>query len=219
MIHQLTDLSDADTAANARLRREGTSKLVAACRSVGVQRMVAQSIAWAYAPSPGPAGESTPLDLAAADPRRTTVDAVAALESAVLSMSGGVVLRYGMLYGPDTWFVPGGLQAEAAASGRLVADSSITSFLHVNDAASVAVEALDWTPGVYNVVDDEPATAAQWVPDFCAFLGVDAPAPSEARVPWASGATNGSARAQGWAPSHSTWRGNWGARPEWVTVR
>lgn len=211
VIHQLTDLSNVDTAANARLRREGTANLVAASRAAGVQRMVAQSIAWAYAASTSPAGESTPLDLAVPEPRRTAVDAVAALESAVLSLSEGVVLRYGMLYGPDTWFVPGGLTAEAVARGRLVADRSVTSFLHVDDAATAAAEALDWNPGVYNVVDDEPATAAQWVPDFCAFLDVDAPAPSEARVPWASGATNASARAKGWAPSHSTWRNTWGA--------
>ena len=64
VIHQLTDLGNADTAANARLRREGTSNLVVASRAVGVQRMVAQSIAWAYAGSPGPADEGTPLDLA-----------------------------------------------------------------------------------------------------------------------------------------------------------
>ena len=219
VIHQLTDLENADSAANARLRREGTANLVAASRAAGVRRMVAQSIAWAYAPAdaavPGPthepADELTPLDLNAAEPRVTIVDAVAALEDAVSGMPMGVVLRYGMLYGPDTWFQPGGPRADAAAEGRLAADRSVTSFLHVDDAAAAAVQALGWAPGTYNVVDDEPAMGIEWVPDFCRFLGLPAPEPSQARAAWASGATNRLARNQGWAPLHPTWRGTWGA--------
>ena len=219
VVHQLTDLENADSAANARLRREGTANLVAASRTAGVRRMVAQSIAWAYAPADlavpgrahGPADESTPLDLAATEPRVTTVEAVAALEDAVSGMPEGVVLRYGMLYGPDTWFEPGGLRAEAAAERRLAADRSVTSFLHVDDAAAAAVQAFGWAPGTYNVVDDEPAMGIQWVPDFCRFLGLPAPEPSQGRAAWASGATNRLARERGWVPLHPTWRGNWGA--------
>jgi nucleoside-diphosphate-sugar epimerase len=219
VIHQLTDLGNADSSANARLRREGTANLVAASRAVGVRRIVAQSIAWAYAPAdtavPGPthrpADESTPLDLTAAEPRLTTVEAVATLEDAVSDMPEGVVLRYGTLYGPDTWFQPGGPRADAAAEGRLAADRSVTSFLHADDAAAAAVQALGWTPGTYNVVDDEPAMGIQWVPDFCRFLGLPAPEPSREHAAWASGATNRLARKQDWAPLHPTWRGNWGA--------
>ena len=219
VIHQLTDLENSDSAANARLRREGTANLVAASRAAGVRRMVAQSIAWAYGPAeavvPGPthapADESAPLDLTAAEPRVTTVEAVAALEDAVSGMPEGVVLRYGMLYGPDTWFQPGGPRAEAAAEGRLAADRSVTSVLHVDDAAAAAVQALGWAPGTYNVVDDEPAMGIQWVPDFCRFLGLSAPEPSQERGAREGGATNGLAREQGWVPLHPTWRGNWGA--------
>jgi nucleoside-diphosphate-sugar epimerase len=219
VIHQLTDLEKADLAANARLRREGTANLVAASRAAGVRRMVAQSIAWAYAPADaalpgpthGPADESTPLDLTAAEPRATTVEAVATLEEAVSGMPEGVVLRYGMLYGPDTWFQPGGPRAGAAAEGRLAADRAVTSFLHVDDAAAAAVQALGWAPGTYNVVDDEPAMGIQWVPDFCRFLGLSSPEPSQEGAAWASGATSRLARSQNWAPLHPTWRGNWGA--------
>lgn len=209
VIHQLTDLGDADVAANARLRRDGTANLVAACQAAGVLRMVVQSIAWAYAPTPRPADETDPLDLTAEEPRLTTVEGVAALEEATHEMPEGVVLRYGMLYGPDTWFEPGALRAEAATRGELAADLSVTSFVHVDDAASAAVRALEWQPGTYNVVDDEPAAGEQWVPDFCRFVGAPTPEPNAQRLPWASGATNAAAGRQGWHPMHPTWRGNW----------
>ena len=211
VIHQLTDLGKADSAANARLRRVGTANLVAASKAAGVRRMVAQSIAWAYAPATHLADETAPLDLSADEPRRTTVEAVATLEAAVLDMPDPVVLRYGMLYGPDTWFEPGGPRAKAAAHGELVADRSVTSFVHVADAARAAVQALGWRPDIYNIVDDEPAAGIRWVPDFCKFMSVAPPPLKTERAPWASGAANGLARGQGWAPLHPTWRGNWGA--------
>ena len=84
-----------DFAANSRLRIEGTRNLVDAALAVGVQRMIAQSIAWIYVPGPGPAREQEPLDLAAAPPRGATVAAVHALENAVEEMPVGLVLRYG----------------------------------------------------------------------------------------------------------------------------
>lgn len=212
VMHQLTDLAKGDSAANARMRRLGTANLVAAALDGGAESMVAQSIAWAYAPSVGPADEGTPLDLRATEPRLTTVAAVGALEAAVRRMPQAVVLRYGMLYGPDTWFTRTGRQAVAARDARLVADRSVTSFLHVDDAVTAAVLGMGWPTGVVNVVDDEPAAAVDWVPDFCGF--VEAPAPMEVddAAPWAHGATNARARQLGWEPRHPSWRGNWGVR-------
>jgi nucleoside-diphosphate-sugar epimerase len=208
VIHQLTDLSAVDTAANARLRIHGTRNLVDAARIAGVERMVAQSIAWAYAPGDGPAAEDVPLDLDAAPPRRTTVDGVAALEAAVTRLPEGVVLRYGLLYGPGTWFSAGGIGAENARAGRLAADDDVTSFLHVDDAAAAAADALNWPPGPVNVCDDEPAAGRDWVPAFCAEVG--APAPDTGAgpgAPWARGADNGRARRElGWIPGRPTWR-------------
>lgn len=208
VIHQLTDLSASDTAANARLRIHGTRNLVDAARIAGVERMVAQSIAWAYAPGDGPATEDVPLDLEAALPRQTTVEGVAALEAAVAGLPEGVVLRYGLLYGPGTWFAAGGAGAENARAGRLAADDDVTSFLHVDDAAAAAAEALDWPPGPVNVCDDEPAAGRDWVPALCAELGAPTPAPVPGPgVPWARGADNGRARRElGWSPRHPTWR-------------
>jgi nucleoside-diphosphate-sugar epimerase len=207
VVHQLTDLAAADTAANARLRIHGTGNLVAAARAAGVRRIVAQSIAWAYQPGPAPADEAVYLDFGADEPRRTTVVGVAALERAARHLPEWVVLRYGMLYGPDTWFAPDGARADDARAGRLWADGDVTSFVHVDDAARAAVDALDWPSGAVNVCDDEPAAAREWVPEFCAAVGAPPPLMREARAPWARGADNRRARELGWTPDHPTWRG------------
>jgi nucleoside-diphosphate-sugar epimerase len=210
VVHQLTDLREQDSGANARLRREGTANLIAAAIDAGVGRVVAQSIAWAYAPTEEPAVEDMPLDLSSTGARLTTVSAVDALETAVLTGPNGVVLRYGMLYGPGTWFTRTGSQARAARDGRVTADRSATSFVHVEDAAAAAVDAIEWPSGAVNIVDDEPARALDWVPDFCRFAGAPPPRVTPGRVPWATGAANTLARSLGWVPRHPTWRGNWG---------
>jgi nucleoside-diphosphate-sugar epimerase len=208
VVQQLTDLGAADLAANAELRVTGTRHLVDAALAAGVRRIVAQSIAWAYAGGDDPAGEETALDLDALEPRATTVRGVAALEATVREAPEWVVLRYGMFYGPGTWFAPDGLRADDARAGRMVADGDVTSFLHVDDAAAAAVAALGWPSGAVNVCDDEPAAARDWVPAFCASVGAPPPPVSDApRRPWARGADNRRARDQlGWAPRHASWR-------------
>jgi nucleoside-diphosphate-sugar epimerase len=208
VVHQLTDLGSADLAANAELRVTGTRNLVDAALAAGARRVVAQSIAWAYAGGDSPADEDTPLDLDAPEPRATTVRGVAALEAAVREAPEWVVLRYGMFHGPGTWFAPDGLRAADALAGRLVADRDVTSFLHVDDAAAAAVAALEWPSGAVNVCDDEPAAALDWVPAFCASVGAPPPPVSDApRRRWARGADNRRAREQlGWTPRHRSWR-------------
>ena len=133
VIHQLTDLPDVSDPAqmavvrekNARLRIEGTRNLMAAAKAAGVRRVVAQSIAFIYAPGPKPHREDDPLDQSEA--QRMTIAGVMALEDAVLNTPGidGIVLRYGRLYGPGTWFDkpggPGPLTADAAAQAALLA--------------------------------------------------------------------------------------------------
>jgi nucleoside-diphosphate-sugar epimerase len=208
VVHQLTDLRAGNSASNAALRRDGTRNLVDAARAAGVGRLVAQSIAWVYEPGDDPATEDVPLDLGADEARQTSVEGVAALEGAAAEMPEWVVLRYGLLYGPDTWYAPDGLRADEARAGRLTADADVSSFVHVDDAASAAVEALDWPSGIVNVCDDEPATGREWVPVFCAAAG--APPPPEddaARHAWARGASNAKARRDlGWTPHHPSWR-------------
>jgi nucleoside-diphosphate-sugar epimerase len=208
VMHQLTDLAAGDRSANARLRTVGTRNLVDAAKAAGVRRMVAQSISWAYEPGVEPATEDTPLDLASGPDRRGMVEGVANLENAVQEMPEWVLLRYGTLYGPETWYESGGLMATAARDGRLPATADISSFVHVDDAARAAVAALHWPSGPVNICDDEPAPGYEWVPVFCALAGLQEPALVEGeRAGWARGADNTRARKTlGWVPGRKSWR-------------
>lgn len=203
VVHLLTDLSGSDFAANARLRVEGTANLVAASRSAGVARMVAESIAWAYRPGRTPAGEDEPLALDGAT-GGPALASIGALESAVAGLGDAVVLRYGLLYGPGTWYWPGGAQVEALREGRFVATTAWTSFVHVDDAAAATEAALGWPAGVYNVVDDEPTHVREWGPLVARAAGAPGTAPAardEGRA-----ASNARARELGWRPRQATWR-------------
>jgi nucleoside-diphosphate-sugar epimerase len=152
VLHQLTDLPPALDPArmaeavgrNARIRTEGTANLVAAALAARVPRMVAQSIAWAYAPGEGARREEDPLDLAAEGARAVSVRGVAELERLVLRSPPleGIVLRYGQIYGPGT--------GADDASGK-------STPLHVDAAAWAAVLALgDVEPGIYNISEPGP---------------------------------------------------------------
>jgi nucleoside-diphosphate-sugar epimerase len=215
VMHQLTALADRDFTANARIRTVGTRNLVDAALNAGVERVIAQSIAWMYEPGDKPADESVPLDLTAPAPRRSGVEAVTALETVVREVPGWVVLRYGLLYGHGTWYAPGALMAEEAHGGRLVADRDVSSFLHVDDAAEAAVQALTWPSGAVNICDDEPAPGTEWVPAFCRAVGAPPPRPvdpGEDRHGWARGADNGYARGElHWAPGVPSWRDGFAA--------
>jgi nucleoside-diphosphate-sugar epimerase len=219
VIHQLTDLSDADGEATNRLRREGTRNLVDAAKSAGVKRIIAQSISWAYAPGENPADETVPLDIGAAQPRGGMVDGIRALEEKAAEMDTAVLLRYGILYGAGTWYALGGAVAAALAGdpaarflGRIEADLSVSSFVHVVDAARAAVAALDWPTGPVNIVDDEPAQAREWLPVLATALGLPAPEIRSGRQSWARGASNGLARSRGWQPEYATWRSGFAAQ-------
>lgn len=220
VIHQLTDLSGGVTDANARIRQVGTRNLVDAARAAGADAMIAQSICWAYAAGPDPAAEDVPLDLAADGSRGVSVAAVAALENAVAELPAWVVLRYGLLYGPGTWYAADGMVADRARAGELTADADVSSFVHVDDAAAAAVAALGWPSGAVNVCDDEPAAGLAWLPVYCAAVGAPAPATAPGntadtasagtaagRHGWARGASSRHARRDlGWTPSRPSWR-------------
>jgi nucleoside-diphosphate-sugar epimerase len=202
IMHQLTDLAGSDFAANARLRIDGTDHLVAAARAAGIDRMIAQSVAWACAPGPGPADETTPY--ARDDQGRPAYPPVEHLETAVLGLPGGVALRYGLLYGPGTWYDRGGSQFERARAGTVTATTDRTSFVHVEDAADATVLALDWPAGVINIVDDEPCRAEDWAPVLVAAAGgITAKVDSRAE---GRAASNAKARRLGWTPRHPSWR-------------
>lgn len=198
VIHQLTDLAALDFAGNARVRIEGTRNLVDAALACGVERMVAQSIAWVVAPGTTPATEDEPL-------AEDATPGVRELEAAVAEVPVGVVLRYGMLYGPGTWFARDGAHADSARKGGLGATAEVTGFVHVDDAAAAAVDALAWSAGVVNVVDDEPARAEEWMPAFAAAVGAPPPAIPAFESPGRP-ISNARARSLGWVPRHASWR-------------
>jgi nucleoside-diphosphate-sugar epimerase len=220
VMHQLTDLGGGDRAANSAIRITGTRNLTDAALAAGVGRIVAQSICWAYEGGDEPATETTPLDLHGDPSRLSTVRGVAALERTVREVPEWVVLRYGLLYGPDTWYTDGGLLADTARAGRLPADADVNSFVHVDDAAAAAVAALSWPSGAVNVCDDEPAAGRDWVPAFCRSVGAPAPrpVPDAPRHDWARGADNHLARKElGWTPRCLSWRD--GFASSWPAAR
>ena len=154
VIHQLTDLSSgpgtpgypAAQEANRRLRIEGTANLMRAAKLAGVRRAIAQSIAFIYAAGEGARTEEDPLDLAAEGVRQLTVQGITALEREVLKTQGidGVVLRYGYLYGPGTWY----------------ATPPKPPSVHVDAAAHAALLAVSRGADVYNIAEDDGAVSS-----------------------------------------------------------
>jgi nucleoside-diphosphate-sugar epimerase len=207
--------------ATNRLRIEGTRNLVGAARSGGARRLLAESIAFVYrAEGDRVKGEDAPIE-----DRSGPGVAVADMERQVLE-SGleGVVLRYGFLYGPGTHFDHGNQEAVEVERRRFPivgAGTGTFSFVHAADAGAATATAVEkGAPGIYNVVDDEPAPVAEWLPVYAEALGAKPPR----RVPvWLArlvaggeiaegaielrGASNAKAKRElGWQPRHASWR-------------
>jgi nucleoside-diphosphate-sugar epimerase len=229
IVHALTDLPEEinmrrferDVQSTGRLRREGTRNLLAAARAAGVRGIVAESIAFIYAPEGDRVkDEDAPLAIATLP---SAAEPIADLERQVLE-AGGIVLRYGQLYGPGTGFAKDGAWAANLRRRRLPivgAGSGVFSFLHVDDAASATVAALGREgPATYNVVDDDPAPIHEWAPVYA--RAVDAPKPWHAPA-WVGrlaagriavemmqelrGASNARIKRElGWEPTYASWR-------------
>jgi nucleoside-diphosphate-sugar epimerase len=235
IIHELTSIGgmdmrhfDRDFALTNRLRTEGTDNLLSAGRAAGVSRFVAQSYtSWPYARVGGKIKrEDDPLDPTPAKEMRESLAAIRHLEQAVTGAEWtvGIVLRYGAFYGPGTSLAPGGEQYEMVRRRKIpvVGDGAgVWSFIHIGDAAEATVAALErGERGIYNIVDDDPAAVAEWLPGLAAQIG----APKPWRVPRfvgrmfageagvvmmteARGASNDKAkRSLGWTPQHASWR-------------
>jgi nucleoside-diphosphate-sugar epimerase len=236
IVHQLTAIPatldlrhfDRDFALTNRLRTEGTDYLLSAGQAVGVRRFVAQSYgAWPYARTGGPVkSEEDALDPTPAREMREGLAAIGHLEAAVLGAewTEGIVLRYGAFYGPGTSLAPGSEQVELVRRRKfpLVGDGGgVWSFVHVADAAEATVAAVErGSRGVYNVVDDDPAPVAEWLPALAQELGAKRPMwvprfigrlfAGEAGVVMMTelrGASNAKAKRElGWQPKHPSWR-------------
>jgi nucleoside-diphosphate-sugar epimerase len=210
---------------NNRVRTEGTRILVGAARATGARRFVAQSIAFAYAPTGDRVKEEdAPLFTDAPPPTGGLVAAIVEHEQRVTGTPEieGLVLRYGMLYGPGTYHDRRGSTAADIVAGRVQLVDGATgmySWLHVDDAASAAVAALErGAPGIYNVVDDEPAAQPDWLPVLAQALRADPPAAAEMPPPPDTpemslrGASNAKAKRElGWRPRYASWRDGFAA--------
>lgn len=235
IVHELTALSDVDLrhfersfAPTNRLRTEGTDHLLSAGRAVGVRRFVIQSFAgWPSARSGGPVKtEDDPLDPAPAQPMRRAFAAIRYLEDAVVNAdwTEGIVLRYGGFYGPGTSLDADSEYFEQIRKRRfpVVGDGAgVWSFIHIEDAADATAAAVQrGRRGIYNIVDDEPARVADWLPALAGTLGAKPPhrlprvlgrllAGEAAAVMMTEvrGASNAKAKRElGWQPGHPSWR-------------
>jgi len=209
-----------------RIRTEGGGNLLEAARAAGARRFVTQSIAFLYAPEGDMVKdeEGRPSTDAPA-PFGDGVRAMVSHERAVLDADGieGLVLRYGWFYGPGTYYAADGSIAEMVRKRRfpvLGGSDGLFSFIQIEDAASATVAACErGEPGIYNVVDDEPATVAQWLPAYAEALGAKRPwrvpgfigrllGGTAARMTIGlRGASNAKARRElGWEPRYASWR-------------
>jgi 2-alkyl-3-oxoalkanoate reductase len=231
VVHQMTALSgsadlkhfDDTFATTNRLRTEGTDHLLAAAEAVGARRFVAQSYAgWPAAREGGPVKtEEDPLDPHPPAAQAQSLAAIRHVERAVRDRSPeGLVLRYGGFYGPGASDPM--VDLVRARKLPLVGDGAgVWSFVHIDDAAAATVLAVEGgAPGVYNVVDDDPAPVSEWLPHLAACLGARPPrhlpvwfarlAAGEAGVSMMTqirGASNAKARALlGWEPVWRSWR-------------
>ena len=230
VVHQLTafprefDPEKIDYEPVNRLRTEGTRNLTAAAQAAGARRIVAQSIAFLYAPEGDRIQDESGRPWTDAPGKFASAVAALVEHERLITEAGGVVLRYGQFYGPGTYF------SREGSTGRVVSKrkfpivgrgDGMTSFIAVDDAAAATVAAIEGgATGVFNVVDDEPAPLREWLPVFAEAIG----APPPRRVPvWIArflagrmtlalvtegrGADNSRAKRElGWQPRRPSWR-------------
>ena len=231
IIHQMTALSatpdmrhfDRWFGATNALRIAGTRHLLAAAQAAGVTRFLAQSYTgWTVArTNSAPATEDEMLDPNPLPAQRETLTAIRVLELNVLGAPlTGIVLRYGSFYGAGVWDALVAMVRKRMLP--VIGDGAgMWSWIHVDDAAAATIAALErGEQGIYNVVDDEPARAAEWIPHLAELAGAKPPL----RVPvWlgrllagdvvvrmmtdARGVSNEKAkRVLDWRPQWSSWR-------------
>ncbi|MBR0839940.1 NAD(P)-dependent oxidoreductase [Bradyrhizobium liaoningense] len=226
---QIVEFMPKDT----RLHREGGSNLLVAAEELGVRRYIMQSKGFYLKTSKGQlADESARFGYDAPGEVGKSARAIGEYEDRVLASSSleGVVLRYGFFYGPGTWYRPDGAVADQLRKGEAAiigAGNAVWSFVHIDDAVAATIGALTAEPGVYNVVDDDPLSVAEWLPAFARW--VDAPEPPRLSVDDAlkiageeavyfqrglTGVANARAKAQlGFNPRPLLWKGSAASTP------
>jgi nucleoside-diphosphate-sugar epimerase len=228
IVHEATSLADAKFGRNldkalagtSELRTKGTDALLAAAREAGVRRFVAQSVAfWRYAREGGPVKtEDDRLDPTPPAKTEQLFSAMSHVDQAVTEF-GGIALRYGAFYGAAN---DGLIEPVRKRQVPIIGDGGgIFPWIHLEDAAAATALAVEHEgPGIYNIVDDDPAPVREWLPVLAQSLGAKPPR----RLPlWlarllagealvvvfteARGASNAKAKRDlGWTPRHPSWR-------------
>jgi 2-alkyl-3-oxoalkanoate reductase len=236
IVHEMTALAsmrslrkfDDEFALTNRLRTEGTAHLLAAAQAAGTRKIVVQSYTgWANARGGGRIRtEEDPLDPTPPKAMRKTLDAIRTLERLVADTPGivGTVLRYGSLYGPGTSISQHGDVFNLVRDRKfpVIGDGAgVWSFIHVDDAANATKLAIDSDrPGIFNIVDDEPAEVCIWLPRLADLIGAKPPRHvpgwlgrlfmGEAGVSMMTrirGSSNAKAKqVLGWKPVYVSWR-------------
>jgi nucleoside-diphosphate-sugar epimerase len=238
IVHQMTALAsmrnfrsfDKEFAATNQLRTRGTDYLLEAAAGAGTRRFIAQSfIGWNNARTGGPVkSEEEPLD---PHPLAATIESMAAIkhieQTVPQAVPEGLVLRYGMFYGPGS--SESMLDIVRKRKMPVVgAGTGIWSFTEITDASAATAAAVErGAPGVYNIVDDDPAPVGQWLPFLAGCLGVKPPMHAPvwlgkllagelvvSLMTEARGSSNEKAKRElGWAPQYPSWRDGF---PAWV---
>jgi 2-alkyl-3-oxoalkanoate reductase len=230
IVHQMTALADMRSlrkvdqafAATNELRTRGTDNLLAAAARAGTRRVVAQGHNFVYERSGGPVKtEDDPLDSRPIPSAARTVAAVMHVDRAVpLAAPEGIVLRYGTFYGPGASdpLLDTVRRRQLPVIGG---GTGIWSFIEIADAAAATLAAVeDGAPGVYNVVDSDPAPVAEWLPYLAEIAGAKPPLRMPAwlgrllagefvvaQMTDGRGCSNEKARkALGWEPRYASWR-------------
>jgi 2-alkyl-3-oxoalkanoate reductase len=236
IVHQMTALAnvrrlrkfDDEFAVTNELRTRGTEYLLEAAQAAGARSLIAQSFTgWPnHREGSRIKSEDDPLDPNPPETMSKSLDAIRRLEAMVAGAAGivGIVLRYGMLYGPGTALAPGGEMLKMVRHRKLPIvgeGSGVWSFLHVDDAVLATVLAIErGTAGIYNIVDSEPVEVSVWLPELALTLDAKPPyhvptwlgrlAIGEAGVSMMTkirGSSNAKAqRILGWRPKFASYR-------------
>jgi nucleoside-diphosphate-sugar epimerase len=186
VIDQLTALPKhpselaAAAAGDRKLRLEGGGNLHRAAQASGMRRYIQQTSGFFLKAGSGLADESERLAIDASSGVAASARTYAELEARVLNSGEmeGIALRYGFFYGPNTWYCPEGAAADQVRRQELPIvgqGEGVWSFVHIEDAALATVAALTAPPGIYNVVDDDPAPVRLWLPAFARWVGAPPP--------------------------------------------
>lgn len=206
IMNEITDLKQVDMSANTKVRIEGTRNLVEAAIKHDVPHIQSQSIVFVYEAGDTLATEETSLDYDASGDRKITVDGVEGLEKESARLNKHVILRYGLLYGPGTWYGKDGMIYNQFINGEVTMTDGVQSFIHIDDAVEIAIQALNFESGVYNVADDEPVKGDDWAKWYANELNVTPTLNIEPAAPFERGVTNKKFKDQGGKLIYTTWK-------------